>query len=181
MRIIMFIALACMAWAVHADVPHIFQPGQPARAADVNQNFKHLSDKTDDSIREMVIFRVDGEPDPGAPSVAVAVCPSGSVPVSANCFCQGDGTTMNFGVMMACMTTSEGAAGGCAPDAILYNPSLSWSEPHVHAMCVAGQRHDGTLLAEPMGMDIKIHADDHGETVNRLQEQITTYRTLINQ
>lgn len=179
MRIIMFIALACMAWAAHAEVPHIFQPGQPARAADVNQNFKHLSDKTDQSINNFITgLGLDGTSDE---MTGEALCPAGSIPINANCLCVGDGTTRNFGVLFACSLTAQGAIGGCFEDTATYNPALPWPETRVSALCAAVGRHDGTVLTQAMGMDTKIHADDHGEALNRLREQITIRRTLINQ
>jgi hypothetical protein len=175
MRKLMFITLLCLAGAAYAEVPHIFQSGQPARAADVNQNFQHLNNKADGSISDIAVIRAIGVPDG---LITVATCPGGSTPISASCVCDGDGTTRNFGVLAGCTATSQGAAGLCFEDAT-YNPALPWPETLVFALCLVGQKHDGTIASQAMGIDIKIQSEEHGEVINRLVEQITNRRTLM--
>lgn len=178
MRKLMFITLLCLAGVAYAEVPHIFQSGQPARAADVNQNFQHLKQKTDQSITQLAIFPVDGaELDAG---IAEAVCPGGSIPVSASCVCAGDGTTQNYGVLLGCRTTAVGALGACIAEGVTYNPALAWPEAVVSSMCAAAATHGGQAMGQAVGMEIKIRADEHGEAANRLSEQVSNYRAIIS-
>ena len=89
--------LALTAYSAHAQVPNTFQSGQPARASEVNQNFSFLNNKVESSISEVSIILRGGQGLSGADGFDEAVCPSGTVPTSASCICDGDGGTRNFG------------------------------------------------------------------------------------
>lgn len=179
MRILVGI-VAFSAFSAYAQVPNTFQPGQPARAAEVNQNFQYLNEKVDDSIVEFSIVRAEGSVVDGVPGATQAVCPSGTIAVSANCSCTGDGTTTNFGVLSDCFVTSNGAVAGCVNDGLFFNPSLEWPEARAFALCVAAQRGDGSVITQASGFQIKAQSDEHGDALSRVVERIMLRKALLD-
>ena len=175
------VALSALStFSAYAQVPNTFQPGQPARSAEVNQNFQYLNEKVGDSIAEFSIVRAEGSVVDGVPGAAQAICPSGTIPVSANCSCTGDGTTTNFGVLSDCFVTSNGAVAGCVNDGLVFNPSLEWPEPRAFALCVAAQRVDGSLITQASGFQIKAQSDAHGDALLRVVERLMLRKALLD-
>jgi len=165
--------LALVACASQAQVPNTFEAGQPARASDVNRNFEHLSEKLGDAVSDLSIVRVEGRMSNENPAIAEAECPSGTTAVSANCRCSSEGGERNFGVLFTCTVTSVGALGACFPEGVTYDASLPLPEALLSAVCVGAERNDGTIIPHQVGgFEMRILADQHGEALARILEEM---------
>ena len=87
-------------------VPNTFTAGTPARAAEVNENFTDLDTRL--TTGENVVSQLFAEFDflyienTSATGVVTSLCPVDTIGISANCQCDGDGTTSNFGGLFGC-------------------------------------------------------------------------------
>ena len=75
-------------------------------------------------------------------------CPPDTIAISANCSCGGDGITINFGVLGACLagddgTGQQGAAAFCDVD-FFFDPTLAFPIAEVTATCLGATKVDGT-------------------------------------
>ena len=87
-----------------------------------------------------------------ATGVSSAFCPADTIGISANCHCEGDGTTVNFGVLFGCDVGPGGAVGGCLSEAITWNPLLPEPTVSTTAVCVSAILVDGTVASTfPIG------------------------------
>jgi hypothetical protein len=79
---IVFTALVTLQFAAvaSADVRVTFQPGTPARAADVNQNFADIDTRPNPSLGTFIVTQVTNS----AARITSASCPADSLVVSAN-------------------------------------------------------------------------------------------------
>ena len=139
-----FTALVTLQFAAvaAADVPVTFQPGTPARAADVNQNFSDLDTRLNASLGGIIVSSFFSSAD----GVASASCPNDTLVLSANCDCEGDGSTRNFGVLFVCQVSGNGGVAGCFPEGVTFNPSLLDSLATVEVKCGGAVRNDGTTI-----------------------------------
>lgn len=125
-----------------ADVPVTFQPGTPARAADVNQNFSNLDTRLNASLGGIIVSSYFASND----GVADALCPADTLVLSANCHCEGDGTSRNFGVLFFCQVSGNGGVAGCIPEGLTYNQFLLDPRATVEVVCGGAVRNDGTTI-----------------------------------
>ena len=170
-----FSVLLLTAGSLHAQVPHTVQAGQPARAAEVNQNFQSLWQGVAGSIGMITVVGRVAESGTG---IAAAQCPTDTVPISASCSCDYVNGTRNFGVLFGCTVVGDGAAAGCyhhLPDFSLPPPLAI-----VRVECLGGQTNDGTPLTRVFGMEIKAQSDELGEALNRFQKQADDYRVRLD-
>ena len=147
------------------QVPNNFQSGQPALAAEVNANFAELESAANQNASDItanaatstatdaVVDQLYSSIDyvamvdtVGAPGLNFGSCPVGSIPVSATCACDGDGTTTNFGYVWACGVVGDGvddfAVAACFED-WTFNPALAEPQAYVDVMCVSATQVDG--------------------------------------
>jgi hypothetical protein len=141
------------------SVPNTFTSGTPALAADVNENFADVDARiasgladgaaltavvdglfADITVEETAL--VEGE------FFAESLCPPDTIAISANCSCGGDGTTINFGVLSACLAGDDGAgqqgaAAFCDVD-FFFDPILALPIAEVTATCLGATKVDGT-------------------------------------
>jgi hypothetical protein len=132
-----------------AEVPFTFQPGTPARAAEVNANFGNLDSRLNGSFGTLIVSRIMEEDD----SVAGALCPADRLVVSASCFCDNVDGARNFGVLFGCSVVGNGALAGCFPEPVTFDPSLPLPLATVTAVCLSGRTNDGTPL-EPVPVEL---------------------------
>lgn len=161
----MKITFVCIALLVAASgwaqgVPNTFTAGQPARAAEVNENFASVDGRMDTALAdglallgvvdglfaEITVVEsafVEGE------FFAESFCPADTIAISANCSCGGDGMTVNFGVLGACLagddgTGQQGAAAFCDVD-FFFDPLLALPRAEVTATCLGATKVDGSV------------------------------------
>jgi len=143
------------------NVPNTFSSGAPALASEVNENFADLDGRVntntadgaalaavvdnviaDITIEESVFTEAD--------FLAVSSCPADTVAISANCACDGDGTTTNFGVLTLCASGDDGvgqsAAAFCDID-FTFDETLAPPTAQVSAVCVGATKVDGTVVS----------------------------------
>ena len=168
-------------------VPNTFTAGTPARAAEVNENFTDLDTRL--TTGENIVSQLFAEFDflyienTSATGVGTSLCPADTIGISANCRCDGDGTTSNFGVLFSCSIFPAGAAGACYPVAGLFNPDLPGSPVSATAVCVSAILVDGTIAStviaavgsSPM-QKISTSAETIEEVVVRYENQISAIR-----
>jgi hypothetical protein len=156
--ILLMIGSAVMA----QSVPNTFTTGTPAVAAEVNENFANLDGRVNtnannlaavatvlDQVPARIQFRAISEAQEG---VVSALCPANSLPISASCYCEGDGTSRNYGYMFACFHTAEGAAAGCYVEPDLFDPALPDPLANVIAVCISATLVNGDPgLVDPWG------------------------------
>ena len=97
-----------------------------------------------------------------ATGVVTSLCPVDTIGISANCQCDGDGTTSNFGVLFGCYIFPDGALGGCYDQAGLFNPGLPHSPVSATAVCVRAILVDGTIASTVIAAGIFANAEDIG-------------------
>jgi hypothetical protein len=128
-----------------ADVPVTFQPGTPASAAEVNQNFTDLDTRLNASLGGIMISSVAASSDTSTGVVSTS-CASNQLVVSANCSCDYVNGTRNYGVLFACVVAGNGGIAGCFPEGTLYDPQLPPPEATIEVVCASGVRNDGTPI-----------------------------------
>jgi len=132
-------------------VPNTFTSGTPALAAEVNENFTDLDTRL--TTGEQVVSQLFAEIDflyvetTSASGVVASFCPVDTIGISANCTCEGDGATANFGVLFACAIFPEAAVGGCFPDSFLFDFNLLTTPVSAIAVCVSAILVDGTVAS----------------------------------
>ena len=132
-----------------AEVPVTFQAGTPASAAEVNANFSNLDNRLELSLGGIIISSYVAS----ASSVASATCPSDTLIVSANCSCEGDGATVNYGVLFGCNVAGNGGFVGCFPEAATYSPFRADPTATVVVVCGGAVRNNGTTIL-PVSLSI---------------------------
>ena len=125
-----------------ADVPVTFQSGAPANAADDNQNFTDLDTRLNASLGGISVSRFFSSAD----GVASASCPANTLVLSANCDCEGDGATRNYGILFVCQVAGNGGVAGCFPEGVTFNPQLLDPRATVEVVCGGAVRNDGTTI-----------------------------------
>jgi hypothetical protein len=136
-------------------VPNTFTAGDPALAAEVNENFTDLDTRlaaTDSAqaglVDDIVITEtelVEGD------YIAIAYCPANTVAISASCACGGDGVTINWSMLVLCAsgddgTGEQGGAAACDID-FSYDPNLAPPLAEVYVLCAEVINADGTTAA----------------------------------
>ncbi len=190
---VFFTALVTLQFAAvaSADVPVTFQPGTPARAADVNQNFADVDSRLNASLGALILTQVSNS----AAGVVSASCPANNLVVSANCDCDGDGTTRNFGILFGCQVAGNGGVGGCLPEAITFDPFIADPTVTVNLVCAGAQRNDGTVITpvpfsetaslsgsetfSPDPESIKTSSDQLESEVKTLNDQLLDIKTKM--
>ena len=141
-RILCGLVLVLFSIMASADVPVTLQSGTPARAADVNQNFTDLDTRLNASLGGILISQWFSTAD----GLTSAVCPADSLVLSANCDCDGDGSTRNFGILFVCQVAGNGGVAGCFPEGVTFNPQLLDPSATVEVVCGSGVRNDGSII-----------------------------------
>ena len=141
-RLSIGLVLILFSFAASADVPVTFQSGTPASAAEVNQNFSDLDSRLNASLGGILITRFVNS----AAGVASASCPIDSLVLSANCTCDGDGSTRNFGILFGCDIAGNGGIVGCFPEGVTFDPFLLDPLASIQVVCGSGVRNDGTII-----------------------------------
>jgi hypothetical protein len=174
-----------------ADVPVTFQPGTPARAADVNQNFNDLDTRLNASLGGIVLTQFTNS----APGVTSASCPANSLVVSANCDCDGDGTTRNFGILFGCQVAGNGGVAGCFPEGITFDPFIGDPTVTINIVCAGALRNDGTVItpvlfsetaslsssqkSAPISENSKTASDELESEAKKLNDQLLDIKTKM--
>ena len=140
------------------SVPNTFTAGTPALAAEVNENFTDVDARVNSNLANGAALTtvVDGlfaeitveeSQLVEADIFAQSFCPPDTLAVAANCSCGGDGTTINFGVLVLCAAgddgTGQGAAAACDID-FSFDPLLLPPPAQVSATCLGATKVDGT-------------------------------------
>ena len=147
MKFLASLVLLLIGSAVMAQgVPNSFTPGTPAVAAEVNENFANLDGRVNMNANDVAMLGAVLEQVPAniefyaiaqaQEGTASALCPANTLPISASCYCEGDGTSRNFGYMFGCFNTADGAAAGCYVEPDLFNPTLPDPLANVIAVCI---------------------------------------------
>ena len=168
-----FSILLLTAGSLQAQIPHTFQAGQPARAAEVNENFQTLWQGVAGSIG---LLTVEGFSTQSGTGLASVQCPIDAIAVSASCGCDSDNGTRNFGVLFGCSTAGNAAVGACF--SYLNDPAKPPPAIQVGVRCLGGKTNDGTPLTQVLGMEIKMQSDELGEALNSLQKQLDDFNTI---
>jgi hypothetical protein len=188
-----FVALLSMQLAAVAvaDVPVTFQPGTPAKAAEVNQNFSNLDSRLNASLGGIIVSSFFSSAD----AVASAVCPNDTLVLSANCDCDGDGTSRNYGVLFACVVAGNGGVAGCFYEGLTYNQFLLDPRATVEVVCGGAVRNDGTTIlpvplsqsavisgtaeSKPDAESIKVASDELEATVKQVNDQLLDIKAKV--
>lgn len=123
-----------------ADVPFVFQAGQPARSSEVNANFEALDERIAATLSDIEILYEFAEGE----MLASAFCPTDTIAISASCACSSEDGARNLGVLASCGVIGVGAMGTCFPDANTFTIALPFPQAHVTATCAAAIREDGS-------------------------------------
>ena len=181
------------------SVPNTFTTGTRAVAAEVNENFANLDGRVNanasnvaslgsvlDEVPASIEFYAIKQAQEGAAS---AVCPENTLPISASCYCEGDGASRNFGYMFGCFNTADGAAAGCYVEPDLFDPTLPDPLANVVAVCVGATLVNGdpglvnpwnTAAASGASASFKPSSDMTTESaVIDLQNAVTNQRSAI--
>ena len=141
----LFAALvASMAIAQPVTVPNTFQPGQPARASEVNSNFEALRQAINRGFGIFITQTVTGT-SPEGTTVATASCPVNTLVMSANCACDSAGGR-NLGSLFVCDVAGSGGGVGCYLEYGSYNPSLLFPKGRVTVQCLGAISNDGVRI-----------------------------------
>ena len=150
MRILLGLLCVLLGTATMAQVPNTFQSGTTASAAEVNANFTNLDTRTSTNATDIgqslggivltQVFTSDGS------GIAGALCPADSLVGSAQCDCDSEAGTRNFGVLFGCQVAGNGGLAGCFPEAFLFDPNLPSALATVTIVCVSGVQNDGTPI-----------------------------------
>ena len=151
MKLITSLALLLIASTSMAQgVPNTFTAGTPALAAEVNANFTDLDTRTSTNTTNIALslggLTLTQVPVRDGSGVAGAQCPVNSLVGSANCFCDGDGITTNFGLLVACQIAGNGGVAGCFPVGLVFDPNLPSAVADLNLICVSGVQNDGTPI-----------------------------------
>ena len=128
-----------------ADVPVTFQPGTPASAAEVNQNFGDLDTRLNASLGGIWISSAAAASDTSTGVVSTS-CASNELVVSANCSCDNLGGTRNYGVLFHCRVAGNGGVAGCFPEGTLFDAQLPPPQATIEVVCASGVTNDGTPI-----------------------------------
>ena len=170
-------------------VPNTFTAGTPALAAEVNENFTDLDTRL--TTTEQVVSQLFAEIDflymetTDISGVVTSFCPANTIGISANCFCGGDGTTSNFGVLFGCSIFPDAAVGACFPEAGTFDPGLPASPVSATAVCVSAILVDGTVAStgktaaakSPAMQKTSTSEDTFQEVAIRYENQISAMRS----
>ena len=155
--ILLLTASVCMA----QSVPNTFSSGTPALASEVNANFADLDSRVNTNTSDgadlaavvddvVADITVEESAVAEADILASAPCPADTIAISANCACDGDGDTRNFGVITLCASGDDGvgqsAAAFCDVD-FTFDPMLEPPLAQVSAVCVGASKVDGTVIS----------------------------------
>lgn len=138
MKILFIAAILLAVLPSHAAVPNTFQSGQPARAADVNQNFQALDLRLQDAITALNFPLAVATSDTG---VATATCGGSALTFSigATCSCSSVNGTRNPGLLNTCMIAgTQSAIAACSYDAGFFDPNKPAPRAIATATCVSG-------------------------------------------
>ena len=176
------------------SVPNTFTAGDPALAAEVNENFASVDGRidgilTDGATLVSVVESLFAEINflyttVSAPAVSTAFCPTDSIAISANCHCEGDGTTINFGVLFGCEVGTLGAVAACFPEALTANLALADPTAFVTAVCVSAILVDGTVATvttsgKPAMQKIATFEETTEQIALRFQNSIEVHRNAM--
>ncbi len=146
-RLLIITALLMTITSAHAAsaLPYTFQAGQPARAAEMNENLAFIHDKARSSIGALIALQFIAQSELDTP-IAVASCPADTLLVSANCSCNSANGTRNFGVLMACDVAGNNGVVACFPEVVSFDPSLPPPRGDITVSCLTGLDNDGNPL-----------------------------------
>ena len=161
----LLIAALLAPMAAQADLPYTFQQGTPARASEVNANMQALDAAVGGAVGGIEIVTVEET----AESIAGAVCPEGTVGISAACNCDTASGARNLGVLFACRIFDAGAAGGCFD--YLYTSSKPHTNAIVSANCVRITDVDGNTITAKSRQDITPILDSLRATAAAAQQR----------
>lgn len=190
MRILLGLLCLLLCTAATAQVPHTFQSGQTALAAEVNENFVDLDTRVatnttsiDQSIGTLVLTQASASDGDGVVSIS---CPVDSLVGSANCNCDSEAGSRNFGVLFSCEIAGNGGIAGCFDESGTFNPNLPPPLATVTLVCVSGIQNDGTPIT-PVSFKGAASAiskiDESGSdldiAVNRARSTVAEHRSTL--
>lgn len=162
-----FLLLAIACFSAHAAVPFTFQAGQPAKAAEVNQNFTNL----DQRVTAAGSISVDRFTFTNQ-SVASASCPASSAIVGIGCSCLDGNGTKNLGVLFGCDMAGNGGVAGCSPEAITFNPNKAFSDARVTVQCLSGGSGITSRSAPKSTEDLDAMADEMRSKIGEVESAL---------
>ena len=179
-------------------VPQI--SGQPATAAEMNNNLQALQDLAEAgdaavaaqgaaalAVIETALGLTVGAFEVTAvftsgPGVAGVVCPAETLPISAQCSCsQDDPAIQNLGVMFACENVVDGALVGCFIEAgdVIANGFLGQPTANVTTMCFnLIQQNGNPFVIEPFAKAQGL-AKPTGEQ-KTVEDKMIEYQNLVS-
>ncbi len=137
-------AVSSFALAQPVTLPHQFQPGQPARASEVNTNLEVLRQSIN---RGFGIFfttpvsALSGD----VTTVVSASCPVDTIITGVACSCEGGGDR-NFGLLFACDAVNNSGVVGCYLDTATYLPTRRPPRGRVTAQCLGAVSVEGRRM-----------------------------------
>lgn len=143
----------------------------------------NVADSINGSIGGLILEQtsvVDGS------GVAGHVCPVNTLVGSANCDCEGDGETRNFGVLFGCQLAGNGGVAGCFPEGTLFDPLLPSPLATITLLCVSAVQNDGTPIVpmpvsvNPFGISkIENGGIDFETAVNNTRAAVAAHRNAL--
>ena len=158
MKFITSLALLLIASVGMAQgLPNTFTAGTPALAAEVNENFTNLDTRTSTNTSDVATNASNIAQSLGGivleqwilsdgSGVAAELCPVNTIVGSAQCDCDYENGTRNFGVLFGCQVAGNGGVAGCFPEGTTYNPGLPMPLATITLVCVSGVQNDGTPI-----------------------------------
>ena len=174
-----------VSFAAGADVPFTFHSVTPAYSWQLNQNFRNLDWRVNASLGGIIIRRVSASSGTGVASVS---CPTNSLVVSANCHCDPESNTRNYGVLFGCTVAGNGGVVGCFPEGVTYDPTKPMPNAYLNLECISARTNAGNEIipvpisaTEPVVQKTSKENSDLLEAeIKRVQDQVDDFTTILN-
>lgn len=177
--------ISIAAAAQSTQVPNTFQPGTPAQAAQVNQNFQSVDSRINSSLGALIRTIYTSSDNSG---VASFTCPANSLVMSAGCRCNDVTGTRNNGVLFACTVVGNSGLMGCFINSGTYNPNLPSPRADISVVCLSAKTNAGQVippsLASAPGDVVQKTSKDLSDELERelkiTQDQVADFTTELS-